>query len=101
MLWQPEIISIEKRDVLPSSFHNAAVARGTGPTIFLLEVANIKEVSLKNLLKRLCVWGPIVHHDNLVIGEGLREHRIERSPYAARCVVCRNDDAHRYSAAAF
>src|SRR5258708_13250810 len=100
MFWQPEIIGIQKCDILSPRFYNAAVARGTRPAIFLLEVANMQEVSLENLFQCLRVWRSIVYNDDLVVGEGLRQHRIQGSCYTARRIVCRNDYADRYSAAA-
>src|SRR5882762_304457 len=98
MFRKPEIVRIKKCDVFSTGFYNAAIARRTRSTIFLFEVADIGTVFLKNLFQCFTIRGSIVDDNNFVVGEGLRQYRVQGGSDTSGGLVCGNDHTYRYAA---
>ena len=90
---QPDVIGIEKRDVLAARRGDAGVACRAGAAVRLADGANA--VAVRGEHARRVIGRGVVDHDHLQRRVCLPERAVDGLSHVARVVVRRNDDRNR------
>jgi hypothetical protein len=85
---RPEVIIVEKCDEFPASFRKPPVPCGCLAGVGLLEVPNATGIHERAKNCRSIVRRPVIDDNHLIIGESLREYRLQRRGDKIAMFVC-------------
>src|SRR4030095_3157038 len=74
IIWQPDIVTIQKGDEGSASVSNAVITSRRGSLILLLQILDLIQVRRESLFECRRVRTSIVDYDDLVISKGLVEY---------------------------
>src|SRR5258707_1154551 len=89
----PDVIRIEKGDVLAARGGDPGIPGGAGAEVLLADDNDSMAVAVQNL--RRVVGRAVVDDDDLESGTGLRQRTVDRVAKKATVVVRRDDDGDR------
>src|SRR5262249_18186165 len=91
---KPQIVAVEKGEILSRGNFATVVAGRTRPGVFLTE-----EGWLTSKLRddgRQILGGTVVHDDHFEIAKVLPQNRVQCLPQQIGAIVCRNDDREEW-----